>query len=256
MDFADHRAYSPGDDFGDIDWNLYGRLDRLMVRLAEEENELNLHVLVDSSRSMAACPTPGAPSKADFARQVVTALSYIALARLDRVHVYPFAARLGHPVSPPRDKAGALQVHRHLSAVEIEGETDLEAAARSFVEVARVRGVVLVVSDFLAPAGWQRGLDLLRHARHEVGFLQLTSPQEERVKVRGEVVIRDSETGQQRRIRVTEAVARNYREAFLQHTEELRTYARRHRLFYSRACCDEAFEELVLRTMRSERFLA
>ena len=255
MDFADHRAYSPGDDFGDIDWNLYGRLDRLMVRLAEEENELNLHVLVDCSRSMATRPEGGGLSKADFAREVTTALSYIALSRLDRVHVYPFAGRLGHPVSPPRDKAGALRVFRHLAGLEVEGETDLESVARAFVEVARVRGVVLVVSDFLAPGGWMRGINLLRHARHEVGLLQLTAPQEENITSRGEVVLRDAETGHQRRIRITEAVAQAYRAAFLEHSEELRTYARQNRLFYHRSRCDASLEELVLRTMRAERFV-
>ena len=52
IDFADHRPYTPGDDFKDIDWNLYGRLDRFMVRLAEEETELNLYLLVDCSKSM------------------------------------------------------------------------------------------------------------------------------------------------------------------------------------------------------------
>lgn len=256
MDFADHRPYVPGDDFKDIDWNLYGRLDRLMVRLAEEESELNLHVLVDCSRSMGTRPEAGGLSKSEFARRVVTALSYIALARLDRIHVYPFAAALGHPITPTRDKAQALRVYRHLGKVDVDGETDLEAVTRAFAEVARVRGVVLVLSDFLAPAGWQRALDLLRHARHEVAILQLTAPQEERVTARGEVLLRDSETGRVTRVRITEAVARAYRESFLQHSEELRSYARSHGLFYSRARCDDAFEELVLRTMRSERFLA
>ncbi|MEE2829596.1 MAG: DUF58 domain-containing protein [Myxococcota bacterium] len=256
IDFADHRPYSPGDSFQDIDWNLYGRLDRLMVRLAEEESELNLHVLVDRSRSMDAAPTGDGLGKSEFVRRVVTALSYVALARLDRVHVYPFGERLGHPLSPKRDKAQALEVYRHLGRVAAMGETDLELAVRSFVEVARVRGVVLVVSDFLAPGGWQRALDLLRHARHEVALLQVTAPEEEEVGLRGEVLLRDSETGGVMRVRVTDAVAKSYRRAFLEHSEGLRSYARANSLFFTRARCDEPFEELLLRTMRSERFLA
>ena len=255
IDFADHRPYAPGDDFKDIDWNLYGRLDRLMVRLAEEESDLNLHVLMDCSRSMSTAPPDGGVSKLEFGRRVTTALAYIALARLDRIHIYPFGGSLGHPLTPSRDKAQALRVYRYLGGVEVAGETDLSIAARSFAEVARVRGVVLVISDFLAPGGWQRALDLLRHARHEVAILQITAPQEESVEARGEVLIRDSETGATLRVRVTESVAQAYRESFLQHCEDLRHYARSNNLFYGRARCDEAFEELVLRTMRSERFV-
>ncbi len=249
MDFADHRAYSPGDDYSDIDWNLYGRLDRLMVRLAEEERDLNLHVLVDCSRSMAS------GGKAEYVRQIVTALAYITLARLDRIHVYPFAATLGHPLSPSRSKAGALRVHRHLTTWPVDGETDLGAAARSFSEVARVRGVVLVLSDFLAPGGWQRGVQLLRHARHEVALFQVTSPEEERVEARGEVVLRDAETGRQRRVRITEAVARAYREAFVAHSEELQTFSRANRLTYIHASTGTPLEDLILGSLRTERFL-
>lgn len=262
IDFADHRPYAPGDDFKDIDWNLYGRLDRFMVRLAEEETELNLHLLVDCSLSMAAPfardPRGGMDPlvrKSIYARKVATALAYVALAHLDRVHVYPFGAGLLRPFSPNRHKAQAVQVYRWLEAAE-GGATDLETACKGFAGVARSKGIVLVISDFLAPTGWARGLDLLRNARFEVGILQISTPEEAEVPSRGEVVLEDRETGALRRVRVTERIAAAYRKAFLAHGQALQDYARSHNLFYAHGRSDQPFEQMILRTMRAERLLA
>jgi uncharacterized protein (DUF58 family) len=249
IDFADHRPYTPGDDFKDIDWNLYGRLDRFMVRLAEEETELNLYLLVDCSRSMS-------DAKATFVRQVATALAYVALAHLDRVHVYPFGDGLMRPLSPSRHKAQAVQVYRWLEAADPSGATDLGAACKAFAGVVRGRGIVLVLSDFLAPGGWQGGLDLLRHGRFEVGILQVSDPEEAEAPARGEVILHDRETGASRRLRITDGIAAAYRKAFLAHGQALQDYARAHNLFYAHARTDQPFEQMVLHTMRTERLLA
>jgi uncharacterized protein (DUF58 family) len=249
IDFADHRPYTPGDDFKDIDWTLYGRLDRLMIRLAEEETELNLHLLVDCSRSMG-------PDKARYARLVAAALSYIALSHLDRVHIWPFGERLMPPLTPPRHKAQAIQVHRYLSGTDGGSATDLEGSIRAFAGIARARGVALVISDFLAPSGWKAAMDLLRSARFEPAMLQVSSPDEAEVPVRGEVLLEDRETGRTIRVRVTDKIATAYRAAFIAHERSLRDYARAHNLFCAHGRSDQPFEEMVLRTMRAERLLA
>src|SRR5260221_13927762 len=86
VEFADHRNYVHGDDFRHLDWNLYGRLDRLFLKLYEEERELPVRVFLDASESM----TFGEPRKFDFARQVAAAIGYVALCGFDRVTVVPF----------------------------------------------------------------------------------------------------------------------------------------------------------------------
>jgi len=249
IDFADHRPYTPGDDFKDIDWNLYGRLDRFMVRLAEEETELNLYLLVDCSKSMSA-------GKALYVRQVATALAYVALAHLDRVHIYPFGDGLLRPFSPTRHKAQAVQVFRWLEAADPVGATNIESACSAFAGVVRGKGIAIVLSDFLAPGGWQRGLDLLRHGRFEVGILQVSDPDEADAPAKGEVLLADRETGSVRRLRITDRMASDYRKAFLAHGQALQDYARAHNLFYAHGRTDHPFEEMVLHTMRGERLLA
>src|SRR3989454_890143 len=86
VEFADYRNYSHGDDFRYLDWNLYGRLERLFVKLYEEERELPVRIFLDASESM----TFGEPRKFDFARQVAAAIAYVALCGFDRVSVIPF----------------------------------------------------------------------------------------------------------------------------------------------------------------------
>ena len=83
IEFADHREYTPGDDFRYLDWNLYARHDELLLKRFQEEEDLHVYFLLDCSRSMGF----GEPPKFDFARQVTAALAYIALADLDRVAV-------------------------------------------------------------------------------------------------------------------------------------------------------------------------
>lgn len=249
IDFADHRPYTPGDDFKDIDWNLYGRLDRFMVRLAEEETELNLYLLVDCSKSMS-------EQKARYVRQVATALSYVSLAHLDRVHIYPFGDGLLRPFSPSRHKAQAVQVYRWLQAADPSGATDLSASCKAFAGVVRGRGIALILSDFLAPGGWRRGMDLLRHSRFEVGIMQVSDPEEAEAPARGEVILNDRETGATRSLRITDGIAAAYRKAFLAHGQVLQDYARAHNLFYAHGRTDQPFEQMILHTMRSARLLA
>ena len=113
IEFADHRNYARGDDFRYIDWNLYGRLDKLLLRLFEEEEDLSIYILVDCSDSMAI----GAPlPKLHYAMQVGAALAYVGLANLDRVAIVPFADRLHRP-----DAAGARQ-EPHLPGVRVPAQ--------------------------------------------------------------------------------------------------------------------------------------
>src|ERR1041385_5551578 len=86
VEFADHRNYVAGDDFRYLDWNLYGRLDRLFLKLYEEERELPVRIFLDASESMAF----GEPRTFDFARQIAAAVGYVALCGFDRVSVIPF----------------------------------------------------------------------------------------------------------------------------------------------------------------------
>src|SRR6202453_3429449 len=99
VEFADYRSYVAGDDFRHLDWNLFGRLDRLFLKLYEEERELPVRIFLDASESM----TFGAPAKFDFARQIAAAVGYVALCGFDRVTLQVFPEM--DPNAPVTDPA-------------------------------------------------------------------------------------------------------------------------------------------------------
>src|SRR6186997_1074719 len=88
LEFADHRQYSPGDDVRHIDWKAYKRLNRLLLRLFDEEQDLSIYLFLDASQSMAN------DGKFEQAKRIAAALCYIGLVHLDRVTIVPFGARL------------------------------------------------------------------------------------------------------------------------------------------------------------------
>ena len=117
VEFADFRSYVPGDDFRRIDWNAYGRLGRLFIKLFVEEEDLTVHILLDASRSM----DWGQPNKLDYAVHVAGALGYIALVGLDRVTVTAIGENIpaanGGYFSPHRGKNHALTLFQFLQSL-------------------------------------------------------------------------------------------------------------------------------------------
>ena len=151
IEFADHRDYSPGDDFRYLDWNIYGRFGRLLVKLFEEEEDLPIYLLLDASASMAF----GQPRKLDYAKKLVAALCYVGLANLDRVAIIAFDERVGARMPPARGKGRIFKVFEFLREVEPGGLTDLGDAMRMFVAQNKRRGLAVVVSYLYDPQGFE-----------------------------------------------------------------------------------------------------
>src|SRR5438552_9398566 len=126
VEFADHRSYTPGDDFRYLDWNLFGRLERLFLKLYEEERELPVTIFLDASESM----TFGTPRKFDFARQIAAAVGYVALCGFDRVSVIAFP-EAPHEMAyrgalrSVRGRKSSLQFIQNLGQVHAQGQADL-----------------------------------------------------------------------------------------------------------------------------------
>ncbi|HHT9154147.1 MAG TPA: DUF58 domain-containing protein, partial [Candidatus Hypogeohydataceae bacterium YC40] len=128
IEFADYQAYNPGDDFRYIDWNLYGRLDRLLVKTFKEEIELSVHILLDTSRSML---FPEGDRKFDFARKIALALSYIGLSNQNSTRVAALTSahpeiRSGFHQTPFFQKPGGIFYMRDfVEKLNPSGEVDL-----------------------------------------------------------------------------------------------------------------------------------
>lgn len=248
IEFADHREYTPGDDFRYLDWNLYARHDQLMLKRFQEEEDLHVYFLLDCSRSMGF----GTPPKFDFARRVTAALAYIALADLDRVAVAAFAGDILADFPLTRGKARILSLLKFLEDLKPQGTlTDLTRVATGFVHRTQRRGLAIVVSDLYDPAGFQRGLDLLRHRRYEPHVVQIYDRREAEPALLGDMELYDIENETAQKVTVTERSLRRYRKIFADFQESVQRYCRNYGLGCTRTSTEIPFDELILKMMRT-----
>lgn len=247
IEFADHREYTPGDDFRYLDWNVYARHDDLLLKRFQEEEDLHVYLFLDCSRSM----DFGAPNKFDFARQVTAALAYIALADLDRVAVIAFSNEIVTDFPLARGKARILSLLKFLEGLTPQGEvTDLARVTSGFVHRTQRRGLAVVVSDLYDPGGFERGLDVLRHRRYEPHVVQIHDRREADPDVLGDIELYDVESQRTRKVTVTERNLRQYRAIFDRFQQSVQRYCRTYGLGCTRASTEVAFDELILRMMR------
>src|SRR5205807_4622572 len=127
LEFSDYRRYQHGDDLRYVDWNIYRRLDRLLLKVFTADEEMNVYLLVDTSRSMA----EGTPPKIDYAKKVAAALGYIGLKNLDRVGGATFSSALQAPLTLGRGRKQVLSLVRFLGKPSCSGETNLRAPNNS-----------------------------------------------------------------------------------------------------------------------------
>src|SRR2546421_8550316 len=263
VEFADHRSYVAGDDFRYLDWNLYGRLDRLFLKLYEEERELPVRVFLDASESM----TFGEPRKFDFARQVAAAIGYVALSGFDRVSVVPFpelSARsmegreIGNiseqaargALRSVRGKKSALQFFQNLSTLTAGGGADLNQALRRGALEARQAGVAVVLSDFLDPAGYEAGLTALVGRGFHVDLVQILAPEELSPSTFGDLRLVDSETGGIQEVTFGRYRMKAYQQTVQNFCQRLREFCQARGINFFTAGSDTDLQDLLLKQLR------
>ena len=254
VEFADHRPYSPGDDFRFIDWSVFFRTDTLFLKLFEEEEDLHIYILLDCSGSS----DFGVPYKFHYLRRLAAAIGYLGLASLDRVFLVPFSATLPKSAAGMLNLRGKGKIFRLLDFLEglkPGGPTNLTACMKSFAASRRKRGLAVVISDFYDDQGAIAALNALRYQKFEPFVIQCISPQESNPELYGDLRLLDCETGRFREVTLTEKLLKKYREAFDAYCTGLERFCRSRAIGYVRCRTDEPFQETVIRMLRRERFL-
>lgn len=243
-EFKDYRHYSRGEDYRAIDWRLYARLGKLFVRLYEETQELNLHVLVDTSASMAR----PFPAKRTQALRFAVALAYLALSAQQRVSLYSMSHTVKQELPPLRGQGNVEKIIQTVSRLNFEGFTDFERCFQDYRPARQRFGVIFVISDFFGRDVGTAAEAVARAATWpgEVHFLQIVHPAERSPELEGEVELAEVETGEKRRFWLTKRDVQRYMETFDAFAENLsRTCASRHIDFFQCAT-DEPFEDRFL----------
>lgn len=251
VEFADHRNYTAGDDFRFVDWNVYQRFGRLLVRLYEEEEDLSIAFIVDCSRSMGFNDA----AKFDQARRLAAALAYVGLANLDRVTIVGVGDSVVERMPPTRGKGRIFKVFRFLTELEPTGRTDLGEALKTVVAQNKRRGLAVLISDLYDPQGFERGINVLRYNKFEPYVLHVVDPKEAKPALKGDVRIYDCETGAEQEVTVTDDLLGKLEQAFDQYQREIEGFCIKNQVPYFRADTDTAFDELVLGVFRKGGFL-
>ncbi len=240
VEFFDYRPYGVGDDLRYVDWNIFGRLDRLHVKLFLDEEDLRVHLLVDASASM------GVGSKLAYAVRLAAALGFVALANLERVGVEVLREAVAEEFPPTRGRSHFIPLLEFLSRVRPGGVTALNRALGRYAIRAREPGVAILLSDLLDPAGYESGLRALVERRFDVHVVHLLAPEEVNPSFSGDLRLIDSETDEARELTLDGEALRGYRERVQHFLDRAEGFCRSREIGYRRVVTDIPVEEFML----------
>ena len=245
VEFTEYRPYVKGDDPRHIDWKVAARTDRHYIKKYEDETNLRCQLLLDQSRSMAYGSKPDL-KKADYAATLAATLAMFLMKQGDAVGLTTFGEQLVEHI-PPRNRPGHLR--RLLVELEKPSElqgTSLQTSLQSLAELLKRRGLIVLISDLLAPAAdLERQLSQLAVQGHDVALFHIIDRNEMEFQFPEAAQFRGMEGGGQ--LFVNPAAARSsYLAQHSAHLAEVKRLCDRHRITYRQALTDQALDQLLL----------
>lgn len=245
VDFADFREYHPGDDFRRIDYHVLARLDQVLIKLFEADDEITVRLLIDTSASMSV------GAKIQQAKRLSAAIGFVALTAHDSVSVHTFPARGVAPRFAGRAAVPAFL--RHMEGLEAEGLTPFAEAAGHLLSQSGLPGLTIVASDLLT-SEW-RSLVRLRSSGSDVTILHILCVEDLEPEFSGDLELVDRELGERLTVSVTDDVAGSYRRRVRAWREEVASTARGTGATYVAVDAQEDIETLLLQTWRASGVL-
>jgi len=247
LEFSDFRHYSTGDDFRYIDWGLYGRTDKLYIKLFKEEEDLQTYIFLDASASMA---FPAGDRKFESAVAIALALAYVALTSGDRVMIRVLAGE-GDRAAPSfvYGRYRIVELARRLAAVKPGGQLDFASAlAHELVSIKRA-GKVFIISDYLMMLNSvTSGLSLFGAAAMDVTAVQVLGGRELSGQgIEGNVELVDAESGERVRVAMGSRSRQQYRDALIRLSREIKSFCFKRGLRYTLYTTDRGFHDFFLR---------
>ncbi|HMF65873.1 MAG TPA: DUF58 domain-containing protein [Edaphobacter sp.] len=241
QEFAEYRAYAPGDDLRHVDWNLFARTERCYLKRYRGETNSQLMVLLDASNSMQY--TSGPPKKMDYARFIAASILYLAIRNQhDAAGLIVFDDELREYVKPSTRQGQLTRLFAGLEQAEPRARTDFSKPLRHFQELLHRRGIVIVISDFYEePQTIVRAIEPLRFHGNDVVLFHILDPQEIQPVLKGSTILVDLETDQE--IEVVPEYARTiYRAKMEAHIEQLRSRTRAAGMDYQLLVTDQPLD--------------
>jgi uncharacterized protein (DUF58 family) len=221
LEFAEYRAYSPGDDLRHVDWNLFARTERCYLKRYRGETNSQLTLLLDASNSMKY--TSHAVTKMDYARYMAASLMYLSLHnQRDPAGLIVFDDEVRNYIRPSTRQGQLYRLLAGLEQAEPAARTDFGKPMKHFQQFLNRRGIVLVISDFYEqPETIVKAIEPLRFHGSEVVLFHILDPKEIRPELKGPVILVDLETDRKLEV-IPDYVKTQYRAKMDHHLEEMR----------------------------------
>lgn len=243
-EFKDYRQYTPDDDYRSIDWRLYARLERLFIRLYEEVQEFHVHIVIDTSASMAA---PYAEKRLN-ALKLGVALSYLGLVSQHKVSLYGMSDRVVDSMPPIKGQGNIQRVINFLTKLEFGGQTHLRQCFSDFKPSRQRYGVIFVLSDLFGQ-DINSAESAIKHTASWPGeshLIHIFHPLERKPELEGEIQLLDTETNEARKMWFTKRELENYVKAFENYLTTIEHECKSRQIDYMQWSTDGAFEDLFM----------
>jgi uncharacterized protein (DUF58 family) len=263
IEFADYRNYSQGDDLRRLDWNVYARLERPFIKLLEEEEDLAVHILLDTSPSMNWPPEQEESNKLRYGLYLAAALGYIGLAGGDLVSVtliqQPAAGN--RQWGPLRGRQYSLNLFQFLDAFgrqainregDTAGTTDLNLSLREYALRGRRPGLLILISDLLSPGGTIEGLTAIQRRGYETSIIHLLSLDEVEPSLAGDLTLLDVETGETAELTLDTTTLNVYHEQLADWQAAIAEACNRRQIHYVPVITTTPWDVLVMQTLREK----
>lgn len=249
IEFSDYRVYSPGDDLRFVDWNLFARLDEMFIKVFHNEENTNVFIFLDVSRSMRF----GDPLKIEFGKKVAAAIAYIALAQRDTVQLVCYSDRILSMSKPYHHPGEIMEIFALLNDIGCTGEDRLDEILKQFFLKVKRKGVAFIISDLWDLPALDNGLKNLKYYKFDANILHIVDNSEIAFNNYGDWDLVDSESQETIKVDVDEKVANLFSQKIEQHFLSIEKLCSKFSFFYQRTLTSAPFEYLVMQYFSRRR---
>jgi uncharacterized protein (DUF58 family) len=252
QEFLDHRNFHHGDDLRAVNWRAYLRLEKLFLKMFQIEPRVPVHMLLDTSASMAS----GSGAKFDTARKIAASLCYIGLVRLDTISVQPFSRDLGEGIVGGGGRHRFRPIMDYMQRIEAKDATNFNLVIREFIQSTQQRGLVIILSDFLDDGDCLKPLQYLSDFGHELLLIQIYSDEDRTPPWNGELELVDAETNAQVRLQFDDQARSQYTRAFDEYSAALQQLAVRNGGRFAGVSTATPLEDIIFGSLVRTRGIA
>lgn len=236
--FKDHRLYALGDNFKSIDWRVFARTDDLYIKIYEEERNLDVHILLDATKSM------DYKEKFDYAGKIALGLAFLATKNNERIHFATFSDKL-EIYRGDKGKRPVLSMIDHINNMKPNKKMSLKEAILRYKSMLHSRSYIAIVSDYLYTTDEIKDALRILGTNHTVKVIQVMHEDETKMPLEGDYKFMDTENSLDLRTYVSPRSKEHYLKRLEEHTHAIREFCNNHRMTFTPLTTDITVFEAI-----------